>query len=76
LRGGGWRKQESSFSEEKEAKRLLFACARASYLACVQVNESFLVLFFKKEHSPFALTTYATAAGCIAMPWRAQNAAC
>jgi len=34
-------KEESSFSEEKEAKRLSFTCLSA---------ESFLVLFFKKEH--------------------------
>jgi hypothetical protein len=43
------RKEDASFSEEKEAKRLFLAGARAGYLARVPGNESFLVLFFKKE---------------------------
>jgi hypothetical protein len=37
-------KQESSFSEEKEAKRLSPFCSGAK-------GKSFLVLFFKKEHA-------------------------
>jgi len=42
-------KQDSSFSVEKEAKRLSSVCvARA-----VAMDESFLVLFFKKEHDSF-----------------------
>jgi hypothetical protein len=42
--------KDSSFSEEKEAKRLFpFACR----LARVQAGKSFLVLFFKKEHACF-----------------------
>ncbi|MCC6720142.1 MAG: hypothetical protein IT555_19875, partial [Acetobacteraceae bacterium] len=42
----------SSFSEEKEAKRLFirFLGDALSSLATLG-NESFLVLFFKKEHS-------------------------
>ncbi|MCC6716794.1 MAG: hypothetical protein IT555_02830, partial [Acetobacteraceae bacterium] len=49
-RTGGLASEEgrSSFSEEKEAKRLhpLFIARRHG----TPVNESFLVLFFKKEH--------------------------
>jgi hypothetical protein len=41
-------KQESSFCEQKEAKKLH---SLAPGLARAQRNESFLVLFFKKEHS-------------------------
>jgi hypothetical protein len=44
-------KEDSSFSEEKEAKRLLFVCAQQRPWA--QTNESFLVLFFKKERAYF-----------------------
>jgi hypothetical protein len=43
------RKKESSFSEEKEAKRLLFVLPRGQNR---EGNKSFLVLFFKKEHLP------------------------
>jgi hypothetical protein len=49
-------KKESSFSEEKEAKRLLFL-GRSRKLICYGVsweqlrNKSLLVLFFRKEHS-------------------------
>jgi hypothetical protein len=43
-------RKDSSFSEEKEAKRLLVHCrALAGYHPTG--NKSFLVLFFKKEHS-------------------------
>jgi hypothetical protein len=46
----GMKKQDSSFSEEKEAKRLLFMCSPAA--ACAYpMNKSFLVLFFKKEQN-------------------------
>jgi hypothetical protein len=38
---------ESSFSEEKEAKRLSSICSAGS----VPAEKSFLVLFFKKEHA-------------------------
>jgi hypothetical protein len=42
--------KDSSFSEEKEAKRLFpFACR----LARLQAGKSFLVIFFKKEHACF-----------------------
>jgi hypothetical protein len=43
----------SSFSEEKEAKRLLSIGARHFPCDGCQVGESFLVLFFKKERLPF-----------------------
>jgi hypothetical protein len=43
-------KEASSFSEEKEAKRLFpFAAGRSR----AQTGKSFLVLFFKKEQSCF-----------------------
>jgi hypothetical protein len=45
------RKQEPSFSEEKEAKRLHSLARVLGVLACMQVNKSFLVLFFKKERA-------------------------
>jgi hypothetical protein len=45
-------KEESSFSEEKEAKRLLSAWARTYIAHRAQSRKSFLVLFFKKEHLP------------------------
>jgi hypothetical protein len=41
-------REESSFSEEKEAKRLYPLAARALNRPH-QMNESFLLLFFKKE---------------------------
>jgi hypothetical protein len=44
-RGG----EDSSFSEEKEAKRLLIVLSRTWQLTYA-MNKSFLVLFFKKEH--------------------------
>jgi hypothetical protein len=47
------RKEESSFSEEKEAKRLFSLCARPPLSNGHEMDKSFLVLFFKKE--PFAL---------------------
>jgi len=40
----------SSFSGEKEAKRLLSVLAGLWKRAPNQTDESFLVLFFKKEH--------------------------
>jgi hypothetical protein len=40
------------FLKKKEAKKTLFTCTRAGFQAHVQVNESFLVLFFKKEPLP------------------------
>jgi hypothetical protein len=43
-------KQDSSFSEEKEAKRL-YPFAPVAYDQ--QTDKSFLVLFFKKEHPSF-----------------------
>jgi hypothetical protein len=48
---GGMMQEGSSFSEEKEAKRLLFICCEFDVLSSAQSRESFLVLFFKKEHS-------------------------
>jgi hypothetical protein len=42
-------RKESSFSEEKEAKRLSSICTRASRETREQSRKSFLVLFFKKE---------------------------
>jgi hypothetical protein len=42
-------KKISSFSEEKEAKRLYSLAPRSADLARAQANKSFLVLFFKKE---------------------------
>jgi hypothetical protein len=44
------RKQESSFSEEKEAKRLSSIRLPGKHRALM--DKSFLVLFFKKEHLP------------------------
>jgi hypothetical protein len=44
-------KEESSFCEQKEAKKLYPFAPSLSLLARVQANKSFLVLFFKKEHS-------------------------
>jgi hypothetical protein len=46
------RKQDSSFSEEKEAKRLFIHLHRAARSGAVQRRESFLFLFFKKERLP------------------------
>jgi hypothetical protein len=43
-------KQESSFCEQKEAKKLH---PFAPWLARAQRDKSFLVLFFKKEHASF-----------------------
>jgi hypothetical protein len=47
-------KVSPSFSEEKEAKRLLYAgaWALAQPQPMPQINKSFLVLFFKKEPLP------------------------
>jgi hypothetical protein len=47
------RRKESSFSEEKEAKRLLVlgATRGVSQLRRHQKGKSFLLLFFKKEDS-------------------------
>jgi hypothetical protein len=52
------REEGSSFSEEKEAKRLhLFAVRATRFLRLkslqpiAQIKESFLVLFFKKERA-------------------------
>jgi hypothetical protein len=42
-------KKDSSFSEEKEAKRLLPVGAGRNWRAGAQTGKSFLVLFFKKE---------------------------
>jgi hypothetical protein len=42
-------KQESSFSEEKEAKRLSTRLRRIAPGGTAQTDKSFLVLFFKKE---------------------------
>jgi hypothetical protein len=53
-RTGGWRfifcrkKEESSFSEEKEAKRLLFLGLGGAWGSAAQWQK-FLLLFFKKE---------------------------
>jgi hypothetical protein len=46
-------REESSFSEEKEAKRLLFldATLSVSRVRRTQEDKSFLLLFFKKEES-------------------------
>jgi hypothetical protein len=47
---GIWRRsKDSSFSEEKEAKRLF----PFWLVGRVQTGKSFLVLFFKKEHAFF-----------------------
>jgi hypothetical protein len=47
-------KEGSSFSEEKEAKRLSSACAVPRSCRTRRLNgQSFLVLFFKKERSSF-----------------------
>jgi hypothetical protein len=46
-------KKESSFSEEKEAKRLFLLCAEFDRSGAAQRDESFLVLFYKKEPLPF-----------------------
>jgi hypothetical protein len=43
------------FLKKKEAKRLYPLARVLERLARVQENESFLVLFFKKEHSCLAL---------------------
>jgi hypothetical protein len=48
--------KDSSFSEEKEAKRLLFICARSPIRIVGigprrQIDKSFLLLFYKKEKS-------------------------
>jgi len=43
-------KKESSFCEQKEAKKLH---PFAPGLAATQTDKSFLVLFFKKEHASF-----------------------
>src|SRR5690606_5644457 len=44
-------KKKSSYSEEKETKRL-------SVIRVRQTSEGFLVLFFKKEHSSFRSDSY------------------
>jgi hypothetical protein len=46
-------REESSFSEEKEAKRLLLfdAVPGVSRVRQMQEDKSFLLLFFKKEES-------------------------
>jgi hypothetical protein len=44
-------KEDSSFSEENEAKRLLSVFKPCAEQAHRQTGKSFLVLFFKKEHS-------------------------
>jgi hypothetical protein len=44
--------EESSFSEEKEAKRLFPFGARQPKTAS-RLRKSFLLLFYKKEESPF-----------------------
>jgi hypothetical protein len=49
--GGGQEGIESSFSEEKEAKRLLFVHRIRCCWGPGLTVKSFLVLFFKKEHS-------------------------
>jgi hypothetical protein len=48
--GGQVGKEESSFSEEKEAKRLFDFRPWQNGLDPGQGRKSFLVLFFKKEH--------------------------
>jgi hypothetical protein len=45
--------EESSFSEEKEAKRLLLFSLVFPDIASHQKNKSLLVLFFRKEHSSY-----------------------
>jgi hypothetical protein len=50
-------RQDSSFSEEKEAKRLLSIWARGPIPTMgigprTQIDKSFLFLFFKKESLP------------------------
>jgi hypothetical protein len=50
--GGGQEGIESYFSEEKEAKRLLFVYKTRRCWGLGLTVKSFLVLFFKKEH-PF-----------------------
>jgi hypothetical protein len=50
LAGG---RKDSSFSEEKEAKRLLSICAALDGSGAAQRRGSFLVLFFKKERAFF-----------------------
>jgi hypothetical protein len=64
--GHGWgpdvRKEDSSFSEEKEAKRLLSVGLFGPIPAIrigprQQIDKSFLFLFFKKENSSLLFTT-------------------
>jgi hypothetical protein len=45
-------KEDSSFSEEKEAKRLSSICTEPTMSGRAQTDKSFLVLFFKKEPLP------------------------
>jgi hypothetical protein len=45
-------KEESSFSAEKEAKRLSSACA-GWFMQAGAMDESFLVLFFQKRTASF-----------------------
>jgi hypothetical protein len=52
--------KDSSFSEEKEAKRLLFLAPAPAHPAnstpgCRRGNKSLLVLFFRKEHPSLLL---------------------
>jgi hypothetical protein len=51
-------RQESSFCEQKEAKKLyqFGTIVKPLGLARNQTNKSFLLLFFKKEGLPFALS--------------------
>jgi len=49
----GAREGRTSFSEEKEAKRLLIIFDRGGAATMAQINKSFLVLFFKKERLAF-----------------------
>src|SRR5580698_1094329 len=46
---GGKRKESTSFLKKRSKK--LFSCCRESSEKCSAENKSFLVLFFKKEHS-------------------------
>ncbi|HQT84573.1 MULTISPECIES: hypothetical protein [Acidiphilium] len=48
----GWGEGRSSFFVKKEAKKLLFAGAAAAKTPVHRINESFLLLFYKKEVLP------------------------
>jgi hypothetical protein len=65
-------KEESSFSEEKEAKRLFLFAVSGWGISPAPSRKSFLVLFFKKEQFLFQSAQSLTDAAAEGKNWIAS----